>query len=326
MPMRGDFREKGIIFFFLLVFFVFAAASIQAKEKEFPAKPVTLVIPVGAGGSHDMTARAVTSVAHDYLGQPVIVQLKPGGGGAIGSEIVAKAAPDGYTLLFGGQGWSSALPAVEGRSKGPNELVAVCRINYSPTIIVARPDAPFKTFKEMVEYTRANPDKLIFGNTGPWGQADLSWKLIIKATGIKTKSVPYDGGGPSILAVLGGHADMTGGLVSALLPHIKSGKLRALVVLDNKREEQLPDVPTAKEEGVEAVNLMWRAVLAPKATPRPVIDKLAQSFKKMTEDKSVISMIKQLGDEVQYLGPDEFSKVWREEYESYKELGKFFKK
>jgi tripartite-type tricarboxylate transporter receptor subunit TctC len=306
---------------------VFAGgAGVWAAEKDFPSKPVTLIIPVGAGGSHDVTARAVTSVAATYLGQPVIVQLKPGGGGAIGSEIVAKAAPDGYTLLFGGMGWSSTLPAVEGRSKGPDDLMAVCRINYSPTIIVARPDLPFKTFKEMIEYAKANPDRLIFGNTGPWGQADLPWKMIVKQTGIKAKNVPYDGGGPSLLAVLGGHADMTGGLVSALLPHIKSGKLRALAVLDNKREEQLPDVPTAKELGVNVVNLMWRAVLAPKGTPRPVIDKLALAFKHMSEDKSVTSMIKQLGDEVQYMGPDEFGKLWREEFEAQKELGKSLKK
>jgi tripartite-type tricarboxylate transporter receptor subunit TctC len=313
----------------LIVFVCSVGTLVQTAtgaEKEFPTKPVTLIIPVGAGGSHDLTARAVTSVAINYLGQPIIVQLKPGGGGAIGSEIVAKSAPDGYTLLFGGMGWSTTYPAVEGRSKGPDDLMAVCRINYSPTIIAARPDLPFKTFKEMLAYAKANPDKLIFGNTGPWGQADLPWKMIGKETGIKTKNVPYDGGGPALLAVLGGHADMTGGLVTALLPHIRSGKLRALATLDYKREEQLPDIPTAKEEGVNVVNLMWRAVLAPKGTPRPVIDKLAHAFKQMTEDKSVISMIKQFGDEIQYLGPDEFGKLWREEFENQRELGKSLKK
>jgi len=128
------------------------------------------------------------------------------------------------------------------------------------------------------------------------------------------------------LAVLGGHADLTGGLSAALLPHIKSGKLRALAVLDNKREEELPEVPTAKEEGMNVVNLMWRGVLAPKGIPRPVIDKLALAFKKMTEDKSVMGMIKRFGDDIYYLGPDEFTKVWREEFEAHKELGKIFKK
>ena len=297
----------------------------QVVAADFPTKPVTLVIPVGAGGSHDLTARAVTSVATEYLGQPIIIQLRPGGGGAIGSEFVAKAAPDGYTLLFGGPGWSSAFPAIEGRSKGPDDLMAVCRINYSPTIIVCRADAPYKNFKEMIEWAKANPGKLVFANTGPWGQADLPWKLIIKETGIATKIVPYDGGGPAMVAVLGGHADLNGGLGPTLMPQIKAGKLRALVVLDYQRDKDLPNVPTAKEEGVNVVNFLWRGVLAPKGTPRPVIEKLASAFKKMTEDKTVVTMIKQFGDEIQYLGPDEFGKLWRDEYESYKELGKMFK-
>ncbi len=322
--MRGYFRGKRFACLFLLMVSIFGFSTIQAQE--FPTKPVNLIIPVGAGGSHDLTARAVTSVAVDYLGQPVIIQLKPGGGGAIGSEFVAKAPPDGYTLLFGGPGWSTTLPAIEGRSKGPDDLVAVCRINYSPTIIVARSDLPYKNFREMVEWAKANPDKLIFANTGPWGQADLSWKLIMQQAGIKTRNVPYDGGGPSILAVLGGHADLTGGLSAALLPHIKSGKLRALAVLDSRRQEELLDVPIAKEEGMNVVNLMWRGVLAPKGIPRPVIDKLALAFKKMTEDKSVMGMIKRFGDDIYYLGPDEFTKIWREEFETHKELGKIFKK
>jgi tripartite-type tricarboxylate transporter receptor subunit TctC len=223
-------------------------------------------------------------------------------------------------------GWSTTYPAVEGRSRGPDDLMAVARINYSPTIIAARADAPYKTFKEMLAWAKANPDKLIFSNTGPWGQADLPWKMIVKQTGIKAKNVPYDGGGPALLAVLGGHADVTGGLVTALLPHINSGKLRALAILDHKRDAKLPDVPTAKEEGVDVVNLMWRAVLAPKGTPRPVIETLATAFKKMSEDKTVIAMIKQFGDEVYFMGPDEFGKVWRQEYDLQKELGRALKK
>ena len=322
--MRRHLRGKTFVCFFLLSIFVIVSPEIQAQE--FPARPVNLIIPVGAGGSHDLTARAVTSVAPDYLGQPVIIQLRPGGGGAIGSELVAKAAPDGYTLLFGGQGWSSVFPAVEGRSKGPDDLMAVCRINYSPTIIVARGDAPYKNFKEMLAWAKANPGKLIFASTGPWGQADLSWKQIVRYTGINAKTVPYDGGGPALVAVLGGHADLNGGLTAALLSHIRAGKLRALVVMDHKRLKELPDTPTAKEEGVDVVNLMWRGVLAPKGTPRLIVEKLAEAFKKMTEDKTVLAMIKQFGDEIYYLGPDEFARVWREEYEGYKELGKQFRK
>jgi tripartite-type tricarboxylate transporter receptor subunit TctC len=297
-----------------------------AQAQEYPTKPVTLVIPFGAGGSHDLTARTVTSVAADYLGQPMLVQLKPGGGGAIASDFVAKAAPDGYTLLFGGSGPNTTLPAIEGRSKGPDDFVAVCRVNYSPAVIIARADAPYKTFQEMLAWAKANPGKLIFGNTGPWGAADLSWKMITKETGIDTKNVPYDGGGPALVALLGGHVDVSGLFSAQTLPHIRAGKLRPLAVTDIQRDPAMKDVPTCKEAGVNIFYVMWRGALAPKGTPRVVVDRLAAAFKKMGEDKSVVSMIKKLGDEINYLGPDEFAKFWREEYETQKELGKMFKK
>jgi tripartite-type tricarboxylate transporter receptor subunit TctC len=313
-----------------LVYFIFLMVSISgsqfAQAQEYPTKPVTLVIPFGAGGSHDLTARAVTSVAADYLGQPMLVQPKPGGGGAIAAEFVAKAAPDGYTLLFGGSGPNTTLPAIEGRSKGPDDFVAVCRVNYSPAVIIARADAPYKTFKEMLAWAKANPGKLVFGNTGPWGAGDLSWKMIIKETGIDTKNVPHDGGGPALVALLGGHVDVSGLFSAQTLPHIQAGKLRPLAVTDNQRDPAMKDVPTCKEAGVNVLYLMWRGVLAPKGTPRALVDKLAAAFKKMTEDKSVVPMINKLGDEINYLGPDEFAKAWREEYETQKELGKMFKK
>jgi tripartite-type tricarboxylate transporter receptor subunit TctC len=322
--MKKGTTEKGFVFFVLVTVALLGAQLGYAQD--FPTKPVSLIIPFGAGGSHDLTARAVTSVAADYLGQPMLVQLKPGGGGAIASDFVAKAPPDGYTLLFGGSGPNTTLPAIEHRSKGPDDFVAVCRVNYSPVVIIAQADAPYKTFKEMIAWAKANPGKLVFGNTGPWGAGDLSWKMIVKETGIDTKNVPYDGGGPALMALLGGHVQVSGLFSAQTLPHIQSGKLRPLAVTDSVRDPAMKDVPTCKEEGVNVYYIMWRGPLAPKGTPRTVVDKLAAAFKKMTDDKSVVPMIKRLGDEIQYLGPDEFTKAWREEYETQKELAKIFKK
>jgi len=322
--MKKRTGKSVLAYFVLLTLTLWMSTFVQAQE--FPTKPVTLVIPFGAGGSHDLTARAVTSVAADYLGQPMLVSLKPGGGGAIASDFVTKAAPDGYTLLFGGSGPNTTLPAIEGRSKGPDDFLAICRVNYSPALIVARGDAPYKTFKEMLAWAKSNPGKLIFGNTGPWGAGDLSWKMIVKETGIDAKNVPYDGGGPALMAVLGGHVDVSGLFTAQTLPHIQSGKLKALAVTDTVRDPALKEIPTCREEGVNVVYLMWRGALAPKGTPRPIIEKLAGAFKKMTDDKSVVPMIKRFGDEINFLGPDEFTKVWREEYEIQKELAKIFKK
>ena len=167
---------------------------------------------------------------------------------------------------------------------------------------------------------------MVSGHTGTWGNSDLAWKQIKKATGIETRVVPYDGGAPLIIAAVGGHVDVFAGVIATPLPHIKAGKLRLLTVLDDVRMKDFPDIPTAKEQGVDVVNLMWRGVHAPKGTPRPIVDKLAVAFKKMTEDKSVIEAVKRLGDDIYYLGPDEFAKFWRAEYEAHKEIGKMFKK
>jgi tripartite-type tricarboxylate transporter receptor subunit TctC len=138
--------------------------------------------------------------------------------------------------------------------------------------------------------------------------------------------VPYDGGGPALVAALGGHADSLINPLPQMLPHIRSGKLRAVAVLDASRVSELPDVGTAREQGYDVVYSIWRAVLAPKDTPRPVVDKLNAAFKQMTDDQSFRALVKQLGDGVHYLGPDEFEKFWRAEYEAHKELGKFYKK
>ncbi len=325
MRMRDAWRRAVFALGGIALAVTLAAAAAPAAE-EFPSKPVTLVIPVGAGGSHDLTARAMVPVIQQYLGQPLIVELRPGGGGAIGSNQVAKAKPDGYTLLFGGPGWSSALPAIEGRSVGPEGLVAVARVNYSPDLFVARPDVPFKNLKEMIAWAKANPGKLIHGNTGPWGAADLPMKQMMKEYGFQAQLVPFDGGGPALLAILGGHVMTTGQLTAQTMPHIQAGKIRPIAILDTKRHPDLPEVPTSVEQGVNVTYTIWRGLLAPKGTPRPIIDKLAAAIKKTTEDKAFIAAIRQLGDEPGYLGPDEFAREWQREYELHKEIGREFKK
>jgi tripartite-type tricarboxylate transporter receptor subunit TctC len=299
-------------------------AVVQAQE--FPTKPVTLIIPFGPGGASDLTARAFFGAAHEYLGQPVIIQLKPGGGGAIASDIVAKAPPDGYTLLMGGPGPNTTLPAIEGRSRGPDDLAAICRINYNAMLTLVPANAPYKTMQEFVQYAKANPNKLRFGHAGIWGGPDLLWKSIQIKAAITAKIIPYDGGAEALIALLGGHIDVACLFPTQSTPHIKSGKIRALAVSDSKRDPDFPDVPTLQEAGVDVVSIVWKGVLAPKTTPRPVIDKLALAFKKMSEDKSSVAMIRQLGDNFHYMGPDELSKFWREEYEAHRELGKVFKK
>ena len=309
--MHG-FKGGGLLAL-LMTFILGAVASAQ----EFPTKAIELVLPFGPGGSHDLTARAVASVAHQYLGQPLLVVLKPGGGGAVGSQHVIRAKPDGYTLLFGGTGPNTVFALVQKAPIGPDQFTSVARINHSPTIFAVRAEAPWKSFREVIEYAKKNPGKFNFANTGPWGAADLPMRLIARAAGIDYNNIPHDGGGPAMLAVLGGHADATFGFSPQLLPQVAAGKMRALAVTDTKRHGDFPNVPTVKEEGFDVVFTMWRAVAAPKGTPQFILDKLEAAFRKISEDKSFQALIRGLGDEIQFQGGKEFETTWRQEWDGF---------
>jgi len=324
---RHVIRTSLVFAFVLLISFLSAPFVLAA---EYPGKPITLLVPSGPGSATDILMRAVTSVAPDYLGQPIIVRLVPGGGGAIGSDQAAKAPADGYTLLAGSSAWSTGLPAIEGRSKGIDDFVPVCRINYSPTILIARPNAPFKTFKEMMEWIKANPGKLTAANPGPWTPPDVVWKYLMKVTGTSFKSVPFQGGGDALVALLGGHVDAATAIPSMAMPYKGTGKFTFLLFLDEKRHPDFPDMPTSIEEGLDrgmiTMGSAWRGILVPKGTPVPIVESLAAAFKKMTEDKSVQSILQQAGEKIYFLGPEEFRKVWQSEYDGYRELGKLYKK
>jgi tripartite-type tricarboxylate transporter receptor subunit TctC len=321
-------KVKGLAWVLVLLFALLGPQVVLAKE--YPGKPVSLIVPSGAGSATDLIMRAAVSVAADYLGQPIVVRLKPGGGGAIGSDFAAKAKPDGYTLLAGVSTWSTGLPAVENRSKGPDDFSAVCRINYSPTIIVARKGAPFKTFKEMMAWARANPGQIKVGTPGPWSPPDVVWKFLMKEEGIKAKVIPFQGGGKMTAALLGGHIDVGHSIPSMAMRFKGTGKMTFMLILDGQRLPELPDVPTSVEGGLDPrinnLGSAWRGILVRKGTPQPIIDKLAAAFKKMTEDKTVKSMFKRYGEKTNYLGPADLTKVWLAEFAAYKELGKIYKK
>jgi len=285
--------------------------------QEFPTKPIELVIPYAAGGSHDLTARALASVAHQYLGQPMLVMLKPGGGGAVGSQHVIRAKPDGYTLMLGGTGPNTIFALVQKAPIGPDQFTSIARINYSPAIFAVRAEAPWKTFREVVDYMKKNPGKFNFANTGTWGAGDFPMQMVARTAGVEYNNIPFDGGGPALLAVLGGNADGSFLFTAQLLPQIGAGKMRALAVTDTRRLRDLPNVPTVREEGVDVVFTQWRSVLAPKKIPQAIAGKLEASLKQMTEDSSFQALIKQLGDEIHFQGGKEFETTWRQEWDGF---------
>jgi tripartite-type tricarboxylate transporter receptor subunit TctC len=305
--------KRGVLLALLLTVVSAAVATAQ----EFPAKPIELAIPYAAGGSHDLTARALTSVAHQYLGQPMLAVLKPGGGGAPGSQYVIRAKPDGYTLMLGGTGPNTIFALVQKAPIGPDQFTSIARINYSPAIFAVRAEAPWKTFREVVDTMKKNPGKFNFANTGVWGAGDFPMRMVGRTAAVEYNNIPYDGGGPALLAVLGGHADGSFLFTAQLLPQIGAGKMRALAVTDSRRHRDLPNVPTLREEGVDVVFTQWRSVLAPKGVSQSIAGKLEAALKQMTEDGSFQALVKQLGDEIQFQGGKEFETTWRQEWDGF---------
>jgi tripartite-type tricarboxylate transporter receptor subunit TctC len=287
------------------------------SAQDFPTKPIDLVVPYGPGGSHDLTARALASVAHTYLGQPLLVELKAGGGGAVGSQYVIRAKPDGYTLMLGGSGPNTIFALVQKAPIGPDQFIPIARINYSPAVFAVQAQAPWKTFRDVIDYMKKNPGKFNFANTGTWGAGDFPMRMVARAAGVEYNNIPFDGGGPALLAVLGGNADGSFLFSAQLLPQIGAGKMRALAVTDTRRHRDLPNVPTLREEGVDVVFTQWRSVLAPKGISQAIAQKLEASFKRVTEDSSFQALIKQLGDEIQFQGGKEFETTWRQEWDGF---------
>lgn len=233
---KAQVTKTQVIFASLVV--LGSLAPRWAEAQEFPAKPITVVIPFGPGGHSDLVTRPLTTVAQKYFGQPLLVQMKPGGQGIIGTEFVAKSAADGYTLLAAGAGWNSALPALEGRSKGPGDLEPVARLSEESTFMVVRADSPHKTLQDLLAYVKANPGKATIGIGGPYTTSETFWRWMTKTHGVKVRMVKFGGGSQMMLAGLGGHVDVFGGSPLSVSEQVRAGKVRPLVYYGEKRHRE----------------------------------------------------------------------------------------
>lgn len=241
-----------------------------AMAQTWPAKPVSLVVPFAAGGTTDVLARAVGAELSKSLGQPVIVESKPGAGATLGADFVAKAKPDGYTLLMGAVHHTIATSVYP---KLPysfqKDLAPVTTVALVPNILVVNPAIPAKNVAELVSYAKANAGKLNFGSNGNGTAQHLIGAQFEVMGGVQLVHVPYKGSGPLTTDLLGGQISMSFDTITPVLQYVKSGKLRALAVTTAKRSSTLPDVPTLDESGMKGFNLgTWFGILAPAATPK----------------------------------------------------------
>ncbi len=252
------------------------AAVPAAAQAPFPSKPITLVVPFAPGGGNDILARLIAPKMSQQLGQPVVVENKPGAGGNLGADYVAHAAPDGYTLVIASsQITMNPYLGMKVPFNVERDFEPVGRIGSVPLILVSNMEQPYKTLKEFVDYTRAHPGKVSYSSPGPGTPQHLAGEVFAKLNKTELLHVPYRGTGPSIADLLGNQVQVSFATFASAIQYVRTGKLRALGIAGQQRTALMPDLPTFAEAGLKGYDAeLWYSLLAPAKTPKAVVDKL----------------------------------------------------
>ncbi|MET0963655.1 MAG: tripartite tricarboxylate transporter substrate binding protein [Noviherbaspirillum sp.] len=283
-----------------------------ACAADYPNRTIRIVVPFAPGGGSDVITRLIGEKMSLDLAVPVVVENKPGASSIIGTDTVARAVPDGYTILMTNSAitsnpWLFKLPFDTGK------LVPVTMIATAPQLLVAHPGAPFKTLKELIAYAKANPEKATVGTAGAGQLSHLAAEMLQKMSGTKMTMVHYKGSGNSVADLIGGQINMSFGTAPGFIQHIKNGKVIPLAVSGAERIPALPDVPTISEllPGYELTN--WFGIFAPPQTPKPVVDKLFQSVSRALAQPAIAARLEHEGFEAKGLTPEKFDRTFRDE-------------
>jgi tripartite-type tricarboxylate transporter receptor subunit TctC len=273
------------------------AWALPAAAQGYPNKPVTLVVPFAAGGPTDVVARALGAAMTKPLGQTVIIENKVGAGGTVAASTVARAAPDGYTFLIHHNGMATAPALYRKLSYNPlTDFEYVSQVVDVPMTLVGRKDLPAKDFKELLNYLKANGSKVNLAHAGLGAVSHLCGMLFRQAAGAELTTVPYQGTGPAMNALLGGQVDLLCDQTTSTTPHIKAGSVKLFGVTTASRLKTLPDTPTLAEQGLKDFQVVvWHGIYAPKGTPKEAIDKFRAALKTALKDPSVAPRLAELG-------------------------------
>ena len=310
---------------FFALFATAALACSAALAQDYPTKPVRLIVPFSPGGVADTSARVAAEKLSVRLGQQVTVENRPGASGNIGTEAVAKAAPDGYTLLLGFDGTMVINPWVFPKLPFDTlkDFAPVTKLGDATLILVAHPSVPVKDVQELIAYAKQKPGTLSYGTSGTGGTPHLAGELLNQRAGIDLTHVPYKGGGQAIGDVVGGQIPLVYTAIATAQQYVKSGKLKGLGVSGAKRSSSLPEVPTFVESGLSGFVVdSWVGVLAPAKTPQPIIDKLQRELAAVLADPSVKERYAVLGIEPVGNRPDEFTAQIRDDLARWEKVVK----
>ena len=290
-------------------------AALSAHAQEWPTQPVKIVVPFPPGGTTDQIARHVQAPLSQSLGQPVIIENRGGGSGSIGAALVAKAPPDGYTwlLVFDTHGVNpSLIPNLPFDTL--KDLAPVMLVGTAPMLLTAHPSTPYKSFKEVLDVAKKDPNKISFGSIGSGSLGHLAMSLVQEQTGAKMTHIPYKGGGPLVQDAVAGHVPIAIGSAALLNPSVKAGRLRALAVTSPNRFAPMPDVPTISEQGVPGFDSeAWWGLHAPAGTPKPIIDKMHKAFSAALRSPAVEEKLTAQGLVIRTTSPAEYGKFLENE-------------
>ncbi|WP_293603513.1 tripartite tricarboxylate transporter substrate binding protein [Polaromonas sp. UBA4122] len=314
--MRPDFMRPGFIRSLMLAFgMASAAAALPALAQTYPARPVRVVVPFAAGGPADVYARVMAQRLQEALGQPFVVDNRPGAGSVIGTDAVAKSAPDGYTLLL----MSNAHTVNE--SLIPNkpfqlmrDFVAIAPINYSDLVLVANPALPVSTLKDLISQAKAKPGKFNYASSGPGTPYHMAGELFKSMAGVSLVHIPYRGSSGARTDVIGGQVDVMFDAVTTMAEQVKAGKVKALATTGKQRSEVLPNVPTMSEAGVPGYEAtIWLGLMAPRGTPKAVVDKLNDAVSKIVAQPEIRQLWGKQGAVPLVMTPEVFDKYIRDD-------------
>jgi tripartite-type tricarboxylate transporter receptor subunit TctC len=295
------------------------ACTLAAHADTYPSKPIKIIVPFGAGGFTDVTARIIQKELAPVMGQPIIIENRPGAGSTIGTDVVAKAAPDGYTLVM-----ISTTHVISPHlyKKMPYDAIRdfapVMKLGEGPYVLVVNPSLPVKSVAELVAYAKAHPKEVYFASSGNGSSQHLVGALFMTMTGAPLTHVPYKGSSGAMQDLLGGQVKVSFVGMPNALPQVHSGKLRALAVTTRTRAAELPDVPTMEEAGVKGYEAtIWLGLLAPKGTPPEVVRKIHDDVARVLSTPEARKVVHAAGVEVATSTPEEFGALLQSEFDRW---------
>jgi tripartite-type tricarboxylate transporter receptor subunit TctC len=298
-------------------FVLLCAASVALGQDAYPSKPITMIVPFPPGGVADIVGRPLASQMEKSLKQPVVVVNRTGAGGAVGMASVAKAAPDGYTILMGLSSISIFPVSDRINGKTPSyemkDFAPIALITADPTVLVVSADSPWKNLKEFVASAKAYPGKINYSSSGVYGTLHVAMEIFANAAGVKLFHVPYQGGGPALTALLGGQVHALASGPAPAVGQIKAGKMRALASWSTERLPLMPDVPTFKELGYDAEFYIWSGVFAPAAVPTPVLDRLRAAVREAANSPDFKGAMEKVQTPVNYMDAPAFRSYWEKD-------------